>query len=105
MARIVGAVLFGLLVAGCATDGSVKKQIDPLAERVTALEKAQAATNAKVDAQQAEIAALQRSSSDASARAEQSAREAAAAADRADAAAQKSTKAFELGQVKGGKTR
>ncbi len=103
MARIVGAVLFGLLVAGCATESSVKKQMEPLADRVTALEKAQAATNAKLDAQQSELAALKRSSSDASARADQSAKEAAAAADRAEAAAQKATKAFELGQVKGAK--
>ena len=102
MGRIVGAVLFGLLVAGCATDASVKKQIDPLADRVTALEKAQAATNAKVDAQQAELAALKNTSSDASARADQSAKDAAAAAERAEAAAQKAEKAFELGQVKGG---
>ena len=106
MSRIVGAVLFGLLVAGCATEGSVKKQIDPLNERVTALEKAQAATNAKLDAQQAELASLKRNVSDATAasmRAEQASKEAAAAADRAEAAAQKSTKAFELSQVKGGK--
>ena len=106
MRRYVGAVLFGLLVAGCATEGSVKKKIDPLAERVTALEKAQAATNAKLDAQSTELAALKQSTADAtaaSARAEQAAKEAAAAADRADAAAQKSTKAFELSQVKGGK--
>jgi hypothetical protein len=102
MTRIVGAALFGLLVAGCATDASVKKQIDPLADRVTALEKAQASTNAKLDAQASELAALKKNSSDASARAEQSAKEAAAAAERADAAAQKATKAFELQQVKGG---
>ena len=103
MKRIIGVVAFGLLVAGCATESSVKKQIDPLADRVTALEKAQASTNAKLDAQQAELAALKTKSSDASARADQSAKEAAAAADRADAAAQKATKAFELGQVKGAK--
>ncbi len=103
MKRIIGVVAFGLLVAGCATESSVKKQIDPLADRVTALEKAQASTNAKLDAQQAELAALKRNASDASARADQSAKEAAAAADRAEAAAQKSAKAFELSQVKGAK--
>ena len=90
MKRIVGVVVFGLLVAGCATEGSVKKQLDPLAEKITALE-------------QAQLAALKNTSSDASARADQSAKDAAAAADRADAAAQKAEKAFELSQVKGGK--
>jgi hypothetical protein len=107
MMRIAGVVVFGLLVAGCATDASVKKQIEPLDQRVTALEKQQAATNAKLDAQAAELQALRKNVSDTSAasaaRAEQAAKEAAAAAERAEAAAQKSTKAFELGQVKGGK--
>ncbi len=106
MRMIVGAAAFGLLVAGCATEGYVKQQVDPLADRVTALEKAQASTNSKLDAQQAQIAALKQNAADAtaaSARADQAAKEAAAAAERAEAAAQKSTKAFELSQVKGAK--
>ncbi len=106
MRRLVGVVLFGMLAAGCATSSSVKKQIQPLEDRVTALEKAEADQNAKLDAQAQELAALRRSVQDGSAaamRAEQAAKEAAAAAERAEGAAQKSTKAFELGQVKGGK--
>jgi len=106
MTRIVGIVLFGLLVAGCATNASVKQQIAPIADRVTALEKAQANTNARLDAQASELQSL-RKASDASAasaaQAQQAAREAAASAERAEAAAQKSAKAFELSQVKGGK--
>ncbi len=101
MKRIVVVVLFGFLAAGCATNASVKKQLEPLEQRIATLEKQDADQNAKLDAQAAELAALKRSAGDASARAEAAAREAAAAADRAEAAAQKSTKAFELGQVKG----
>ncbi len=103
MKRIVGVVVFAFLVAGCATNASVKKQLEPLEQRLSALEKQDADQNAKLDAQAAELAALKRSASDASARAEAAAKEAAAAAERAETAAQKSTKAFELGQVKGAK--
>ena len=45
MTRIAVVVFFGLLV-GCATSSSVKQQIAPLEERVTALEKQEAAQNA-----------------------------------------------------------
>ncbi len=107
MMRIAGVVLFGLLVAGCATSSSVKQQLKPLEDRVAALEKQQAETTSRLDAQAGELQALRKGASDTSAtsaaRAEQAAKEAAAAAERAETAAQKSAKAFELGQVKGAK--
>ena len=106
MTRIAVVVFFGLLV-GCATNSSVKKQLEPLEQRVTALEKQEASQNAKLDAQASELASLRKGMSDASAasaaRAQEAAKEAAAAAERAEMAAQKSTKAFELSQVKGAK--
>ena len=112
MTRLAGVLAFALLVAGCATDASVKKQIDPLGARLTAIEQQQAAIQAKLDAQTTELQALRGLAPDAAATArqeaalkdaQQSAKDAAAAAERAEAAAQKSAKAFELSQVKGGK--
>lgn len=107
MMRLAGVVLFALLVAGCATNSSVKQQIAPLADRVTALEAQQAAASSKLDAQAAELQVLRKGVADTSAasaaRAQDAAQQAAAAAERAEAAAEKSTKAFELAQVKGAK--
>ncbi len=105
MRLIAGVVSFAFLAAGCATTGYVDKKVAPLEERMAAFEKGQAAQDAKIEQQAQELAALRKGMSDQSAasaaRAEQAAKEAAAAADRAESAAQKSTKAFELGQVKG----
>lgn len=106
MMRLAGVVVLGLLFAGCATSKSVKQQIDPLADRLTAVEKQQAAINAKLDAQTAELQALRKDvaeSTAASARAHEGVREAKEAAARAETAAEKSAKAFELTHVKGGK--
>jgi hypothetical protein len=117
MMRMAGVVVFALLVAGCATNGSVKQQVAPLADRIGAveqrqatadakLEQQQAAMAAKLDAQNAELQALRKelaSSSAASAQVQDAVKEAQLAAARAETAAQKSTKAFELSQVKGAK--
>lgn len=112
MVRMAGVLAFALLVAGCATDASVKKQLDPLAARLTAVEQQQAATQAKLDAQATELQALHARAADPAAAArqeaalqdaQQAAKDARAAAEQAEAAAQKSAKAFELSQVKGGK--
>jgi septal ring factor EnvC (AmiA/AmiB activator) len=127
MMRIAVVVALALLV-GCAT-APVKSEpvtyapvvsatpqaatqgVDPLAARLTAVEKQQAeigATlsqlNAKLDAQATELQALRKdmaTSSAASAQAEQAMKEAQAAAARAEEAAQKSAKAFELSLAKG----
>jgi hypothetical protein len=103
MKRIAMAVALALLAAGCATSSSVKKEIDPLAARITALEQKQAVTDqklaqmsAKDNAQTAEIQALRKEVADSTAATHD-------AVMRAEAAAQKSTKAFELMQVKGTK--
>jgi hypothetical protein len=97
------AMALALLAAGCATSSSVKKEVDPLAARITALEQKQAATDeklaqmsAKEDAQAADIQALRKEVADSTAATQD-------ALTRAEAAAQKSTKAFELMQVKGAK--
>jgi peptidoglycan hydrolase CwlO-like protein len=113
MKRLVGFVAVALLVSGCATNSSVKSMIDPLAERITALENKQAATDAKFadlgkksDAQTAEIQGLRKDLADstaASQAAQKAAADAQAAATRAESAADKATKAFELKQVKGKK--
>jgi len=103
MRRIAMATALALLGAGCATSSSVKKEIDPFAARITALEQKQAATDeklaqmrAKEDAQAADIQALRKEVADSTAATQD-------ALVRAEAAAQKSTKAFELMQVKGAK--
>jgi hypothetical protein len=121
MIRIAGVVVLGLLVVGCATSKSVKQQIDPLAERLAAVERQQAGVDgkrlaaleqqqssieAKLDAQTAELQALRKdlaSSYAASAQMQDAVKEAQLAASRAENAAQKSAKAFELSQVKAGK--
>jgi hypothetical protein len=103
MKRIAVMMVLGLLGAGCATNASVKKEVDPLAARLTALEQKQAATEAKLadmsakqDAQTADIQAMRKEVADSTA----ASREAAA---RAETAAAQSTKAFELMQGKGKK--
>jgi predicted nucleic acid-binding Zn-ribbon protein len=101
MKRIVGLMAVALLAAGCATNSSVKEQIDPLASRLTSVEQKQADLDAKLadlskrqDAQGTEIAQAQ-------AAAQKAAADAQDAANRAESAAEKSTKAFALGQKKG----
>ncbi len=47
-------IALALLVAGCATSGSVKQAVDPLAERISKLE----ARQAELDKQQADLKAL-----------------------------------------------
>lgn len=104
MMRVAGLVVLGLLAAGCATNRSVKQQIDPLADRITAVEQQQAAMSAKLDAQTAELQALRRDVADSAAtaaRTQEAVKAAQDAAARAELAAQKSAKAFELTQVKG----
>lgn len=127
MMRMVGVVAFALLVVGCATapvkgsepvyspvvSATPQQGVDPLAARLTAVEKQQAAIsaqltqlNSKLDAQAAEMQALRKDvadSSAASAQAQEAMKEAQLAAARAEEAALKSTKAFELSLAKGGK--
>lgn len=109
----LGLACFALLAAACATNSSVKERIDPLNDRLTSLEQRQTGMDAKLndissktDAQSANVQALRDDLAKANAAAQQAqtaANEAQAAAARAEAAASKSTKAFELKQVKGKK--
>jgi septal ring factor EnvC (AmiA/AmiB activator) len=110
MRRLALVICFGLLAAGCATNKAVKKEIDPLAERLTAVERQQATADAKVgqmsakiDAQTAEIQALRKDVADSTAASREAQQSLHDATMRAETAAQKSTKAFELMQVKGSK--
>jgi uncharacterized protein (UPF0335 family) len=109
----MGLAVLSLLAVGCATNSSVKEQLNPLADRITALEKQNADTNAKladlakkVDTTGIDVQAVKRDLADTKAAA-QAAQTAAAdartAADRSEAAAAKAAKAFELKQVKGAK--
>lgn len=105
MKRTALVMVLGVLAAGCATNKSVKKEIDPLAERLTALEQKEAATdaklgqlNVKMDAQATELQGLRQQVAESTAATRD-------AVTRAEAAAQKSTKAFELMQVKGTKAK
>jgi hypothetical protein len=129
MKRIAGVLWIVVLAAACAT-APAKKASEPveyvpvvtnttqpaggaLGVRLTAVEKQQAALDAKlaqlsskIDAQTAEMQALRKdlaASTAASHQSHEAAKEAQLAAARAEAAAQKSTKAFELSQVKGPK--
>ena len=111
MKKLFGVVALALLATGCATSSSVKSQIDPLADRLAAVEKQQASLDAKLndvtkneDAQNAELKAIRsdlQASNQSAQEAKQALADAKAAAERAEAAANKSTKAFELRQQKG----
>ena len=115
MKRALGLVAATLLFAGCATNSSVRGQIEPLEKRIAALEQQQGTASSKLDsrlgeiskkqdAQASELQALRGQVGDSSAagqKAQQAADDARAAAERAEAAAQKSEKAFELRQQKG----
>jgi phage-related minor tail protein len=110
MRRIAVVMVFGLLAAGCATNKALKAEVDPLAERIGAVERQQAATEAKVgqlsskiDAQTAELQALRKEVADSTVAARDAQQALHDATMRAETAAQKSTKAFELMQVKGTK--
>ncbi len=98
------AIVVALLAAGCATKGALKKEVEPLGQRLTAVEQKQATTDAqlaqmssKLDAQTAELQKLRQEVA-ASTTASQE------AAARAESAAEKSSKAFELMQTKGATT-
>jgi methyl-accepting chemotaxis protein len=112
--KLFVALVAGLFMAfssGCATHATVAKQIEPLEERVSKLEKtsaaaleeavkkvAEAAARAEDAAKKAEDAAGR---SDAAAKkAEEASSKAEAASKRAETAADKAAKAFELMQKK-----
>jgi septal ring factor EnvC (AmiA/AmiB activator) len=110
MKRLLAVAALAALATGCATTGSVKEEIAPLANRVTAVEQQDAAMNAKLadlgkkaDAQAADIQALRKEIANYIAAAQKSAADADAAAVRAETAAAKAAKAFELRQYKGAK--
>ena len=90
MNRMIPLALLAALATGCATTSSVKEEMAPLANRVTALEQQDAAMNAK-------LADLLKKAD------QKSAADAEAAAVRAETAAAKAAKAFELRQMKGAK--
>ncbi len=111
MRRIAVVMVFGLLAAGCATNKALKAEVNPLADRLSAVEKQQVATdakvgqlNAKIDAQTAELQALRKEVADSTVATRDAQQALHDATMRAETAAQKSTKAFELMQVKGTKT-
>jgi peptidoglycan hydrolase CwlO-like protein len=108
MKRIMGLIAVALLAAGCATNSAVKEQIDPLANKLTSMEKKQADLDAKLadiskkqDTQAADIQGLRGEMAQTQAAAQKAASDAQDAANRAESAAEKSTKAFALGQKKG----
>jgi uncharacterized coiled-coil DUF342 family protein len=110
MTRILALTLFAVLAAGCATTSSVKEEMAPLSSKVTALEQQGTAMQAKLadlskrsDAQSADIQALRKEIANYTAAAQKSAADAEAAAVRAETAAAKAAKAFELRQMKGAK--
>jgi uncharacterized protein (UPF0335 family) len=110
MNRMIPLALLAALATGCATTSSVKEEMAPLANRVTALEQQDAAMNAKLadllkkaDAQSADVQALRKEIANYNAAAQKSAADAEAAAVRAETAAAKAAKAFELRQMKGAK--
>ncbi len=94
------------LASGCATEEFVKKQTDPLAARLTALEAKVAGIENRLDHMptKAELTdadrALLQEAKDSAAKAAASARQAEAAAQEAQNAAKKSAKLFELEQKK-----
>jgi chromosome segregation ATPase len=107
MRIVTGLMLLGALAAGCATTGSVKEQTEPLASRIAALEQRQSATdakltemNTKMDAQGAQLQAMRQEMGETTASMRKAQDDLAAAAARAETAAQKSAKAFELTQMK-----
>jgi uncharacterized protein (UPF0335 family) len=113
MTRLLGLAALALFVAGCATDSSVKAEIKPLADRITNVERQNAAMEAKLaevskkaDVQAADVQAVRKDLADTNAaaqKAQQAAADAQAAATRAETAAAKAAKAFELRQMKGSK--
>ena len=110
MKRILGIAVVALLAAGCATTSSVKEEMAPLSNRVSALESQDATMNTKLadlnkkaDAQAADIQALRKEIANYNAAAQKAAADADAAAVRAETAAAKAAKAFELKQYKGAK--
>ena len=90
MNRILALAVFAALAAGCATTSSVKEEMAPLSAKVK-----------KSDATSAEIQALRKEIANYNAAAQKSAADAEAAAIRAETAAAKAAKAFELRQMKG----
>jgi uncharacterized protein (UPF0335 family) len=113
MTRIMGIAVLALLSVGCATSSSVKEQLNPLADRITALEKQNADMGAKLadlskkaDGAAIDVQAVKKDLADtraAAQTAQTAAADAKTAADRAETAASKALAAFELKQVKGAK--
>ena len=96
MKRLLGIAVVAMLAAGCATNSSVKKQIDPLSDRVSAMESRLADMNRKLDTQSADLQSAQKNLADMNAAAQksqQAAADAQAAATRAETAADKAAKA------------
>lgn len=104
-----GALAF-LLVTGCATNGSVKQQVDPLKDQIAKNEAADADLQKKINALTSDVQGLKQqvqtatTNADAARKAGDDAQAAATraedAANRAEEAAKKSSKAFELKQRK-----
>jgi uncharacterized protein HemX len=83
MTRILALALFAVLAAGCATTSSVKEEMAPLSNRVTAVEQQDAAMQSKLadlskksDAQSAEVQALRKEIANYNAAAQKSAADA-----------------------------
>jgi chromosome segregation ATPase len=111
MAPFRSFIGLALLASACATNSSVKRQVDPLGERISKLEQQQADLQAQQTTTAGKLAdlssAVQALRSDlattnaAAQNAQQAAAEARAATARAETAAKKAAKAFELQQKKG----
>ena len=105
MKRMIGLIAFALLAAGCATNSAIKEQIDPLSNKITNIEARQADLDAKLadmaKKQDADIQGLRSDMAQTQAATQKAVADAQDAANRAEAAAEKSSKAFALGQKKG----
>ena len=95
------AVVFLALGAfGCATTGDIKKETDPLAERLAKVEGQLNTLQTKQASLESDLQSAKRTGAADADRAVQAANRAEAAAANADASAQKAQKAFELHQRK-----
>jgi|SRR5215467_11049221 len=94
------AVVFLALATGCATTSDIKKETDPLADRLAKAESRLGALETKQGSLESDLQAAKKSGGADADRAVAAANAAEAAAAKADTCAQKCQKAFELHQRK-----
>ena len=102
MKSMLGAavVFLALGATGCATTGDIKKETDPLADRLAKVEGQLNALQTKQGALESDLQSAKRTGAADADRAVSAANRAESAAAKADESAQKAQKAFELHQRK-----